>query len=139
MKKNMIVLAGALLLQIAAFAGQEGFGTPGPTKSVPKEQNLFCQTNDAKPQIQNTIVPVGTKVFVVAPTNASTGYSWVTKEGLEPVQVITPQPMMVGSGSYVIYELPVTEGTKTFKFEYKRGWEKTKAAASTCVLTVTVK
>lgn len=140
MKKSMLVFAGALLLQVSAYAGQEGFGTPPPqTKPYLSTQTLFCRSDIKTPQVQNTIVPVGTKVLVVASANPSTGYSWVTKQNLEIVDFIPSEPMAVGSGGEAVYELPLKEGINSFKFEYKRAWEKVQPAASTCILTVTVK
>ena len=81
----------------------------------------------------------GDTVIVFAPGNPTTGYQWLSKEGVMSVYNSTGGGA-VGSGGFYNFAIAADKKSdrKVFTFEYKRGWEQAEPA-SVCYVKVMVK
>lgn len=127
--KAFIISLSLLSLSTFSMAAQEGFGTNNKI-----EQEIACDFQNKIEKHELTVVN-GALVNVVMASNPSTGYSWVSGEGLE--SEFTLNSDVVGSGGVEKFELPLLAEVNKFTFTYKRSWEN--RAVSKCTIIVNVK
>ncbi len=92
-------------------------------------------------QAKRVLVNLSDEVFILAPGNPSTGYSWISKEGVKKgYKRNSGSEGRVGGGGIFQFDLGDLSqiNRSVFTFEYKRPWLK-EAPASTCRIKLILK
>lgn len=116
--KNLIWAALPVLISTSAFAG---------TVNVTCDYAKVKSAKSVKAHPRDLIV-------VSAVSNATTGYSWVSKEGHQSRYDQNGGPA-IGAGGTQVFEINAKKN-EVLTFEYKRAWES--KAVSVCKVRVTI-
>ena len=77
------------------------------------------------------------QILVVASGNPTTGYEWISNDGIKG-KFAAGNSGMIGSGGVYTFRIEAKEGSRqTYTFEYKRRWMT--EAASVCKVNVNVR
>ena len=131
MKTFILILSLLTLLTLStlSMAAQEGFGSGNRIG-----QKITCDFQNKIEKHELTVIN-GALVSVEMASNPSTGYSWISNEGLE--SEFTIDSNRVGSGAIEKFELPLLAEVNKFTFTYKRPWGN--KIISKCTIIVHVK